>query len=308
MIHHIFANRSNIGDWLSARGIQQLLAPQPFKEYLCDTPFVPETIARLSAELTSDDLIIIGGGGLFSNYFTPFWQAFLPVAFRCPLIIWGVGCCDIKSENSLPPLDLIQSVVSKSSLCVVRDELTHHYLSAGNKPRIVPCPTFNAIETFADRGTGILHVDHYDTIGSDNYDKAVNMTEAFAQRTGRVCRQTNNIISAGNRRELDERIVRYQKSDLVVTSRLHGCIIGQAIGNKVLAISGDRKVDSFMNAAGLGDWVCDVKNIDRLPVMLEALSSQPTPTDFVEQTRRSNRDIAEMVRTILRRTQTGLDA
>lgn len=307
MIHHIYANQSNIGDWLSARGIQQLLSPLPFKEYLCDTPFVPETIARLSAELTPDDLVIIGGGGLFSNYFTPFWQAFSPLAHRCRVIVWGVGCCDIKTGKSLPPPGLIQSIVKNSSLCVVRDELTHRYLALGDQPLIVPCPTFNAVATCAHLGNGMLHVDHYDTIGSDNYEKVVRMTEAFAQRTGRICRQTNNLISAGNRRELDERITRYQKSELVITSRLHGCIIGLAMGNKVLALSGDRKVESFMHAAGLDDWVCDVAEIDHLPVLMEKLSSQPAPTKFVEQTRRKNRDVAERVRTLWH-TQTGSDA
>lgn len=307
MIHHIYANRSNIGDWLSARGIQQLLAPLPFKEYLCDTPFAPESIARLSVELRPGDLVIIGGGGLFSNYFTPFWKAFLPIANRGRVIIWGVGCCDIKMANSLPPVELLQSVVEKSSLCVVRDELTHRYLALGDPSRIVPCPTFNAIATFAELGNDILHVDHYDTIGSDNYDRVVSMTEAFAKRTGRICRQTNNLISAGNRRELDERIARYQKSKLVVTSRLHGCIIGLAIGNKVLALSGDRKVESFMHAAGLDEWVCDVADIGRLPALLERLESQLAPTEFIEQTRNNNRAVAEMVRT-LRQTQTGPNA
>ena len=40
MIHHVFANRSNIGDWLAARRIQHLLRPLTVKEHLCDEPFV----------------------------------------------------------------------------------------------------------------------------------------------------------------------------------------------------------------------------------------------------------------------------
>ena len=45
-VYHVYANRSNVGDWLSARGIQALLAPLPVTELLCDEPFVPETIER----------------------------------------------------------------------------------------------------------------------------------------------------------------------------------------------------------------------------------------------------------------------
>ena len=45
MIHHVFANRSNIGDWLSAIGIQSLLGDIPVCEHLADAPCVPETLA-----------------------------------------------------------------------------------------------------------------------------------------------------------------------------------------------------------------------------------------------------------------------
>ena len=38
---------------------------------------------------------------------------------------------------------------------------------------------------------------------------------------------------------------------MVLTSRLHGCIIALALGKKLLAISGDWKVESFMARAGL---------------------------------------------------------
>src|SRR5688572_7481757 len=111
MIYHVFANRSNIGDWLSAKGIQKLLRPLEITECLCDEPFLDETFETL-AMATSLDLIVIGGGGLFMDYFVPFWERFLPISKRVPFCIWGVGCCDIKHENSLPPIDLLQTVIS----------------------------------------------------------------------------------------------------------------------------------------------------------------------------------------------------
>jgi hypothetical protein len=300
MIHHIFANRSNIGDWLSAQGIQRLLAPLPVKEYLCDAPFVPETIASLTKDLAPEDLVIVGGGGLLSNYFTPFWEAFAPLARRAPLVIWGVGCCDIKMSLSLPAISLIQPIFASSRMCVVRDELTRVFVDCGDHAIIVPCPTFNAISSPDTIGDGLLHVDHYDTIGSDNYDAVVRMTEDYAVRTGRICRQTNNLISSGNRRELDERLARYRNSELVVTSRLHGCIIGLATGCKVLAISGDRKVESFMHAAGMDEWVCDVTDLAMLPAMIERLPTQNSPIYFIETTRQRNCDVAHRVQKLYR--------
>src|SRR5205823_8029379 len=78
-LYHVFANRSNAGDWLSARGIRSLLDAPAVTELLCDEPFVPETLERLSSA-GPGDLIVIGGGGLFMDYFEPFWRGFGPVA------------------------------------------------------------------------------------------------------------------------------------------------------------------------------------------------------------------------------------
>lgn len=296
IIHHIFANRSNIGDWLSAQGIQTLLTPLQVKEYLCDEPFVPETMKQLST-VAPDDLIVIGGGGLFSRYFNPFWTNFAEIARRgIPYCIWGIGCCDIKTVQSLPPLEIIEPIVKKSRLCVVRDELTRNYLGNCQLPDAVPCPTLIALEGRSVVSNGILHVDHYDNIGAENFDLITRMMEAHTKKTGRKCRQTNNLISAGNRRGLEDLVKRYEDAELIVTSRLHGCIIGLAIGCKVLAISGDRKVESFMHAAGLSDWACDLNELGKLPGMMEALPSQPSSLHFVEAARRSNRDVANQIK------------
>ena len=83
MIHHVYANQSNVGDWLSAQGIQSLLDPLQVKEHFCDAPFVPDTLKHL-AKATERDFILIGGGGLFMDYFAPFWEGFREVATRAP--------------------------------------------------------------------------------------------------------------------------------------------------------------------------------------------------------------------------------
>ena len=140
MIYHIYANRSNIGDWLSAKGIQKLLSPLKITECLCDEPFVGETIKRLS-QASSQDLIVIGGGGLLMDYFEPFWKKFEPIADRVPFCIWGVGACDLKDEKSLPDKSLIDRIVKKSKLCIVRDELTRTFLSTCDIPQPVQCPS-----------------------------------------------------------------------------------------------------------------------------------------------------------------------
>jgi polysaccharide pyruvyl transferase WcaK-like protein len=291
MIYHVYANRSNIGDWLSARGIQSLLGHVQVSEHLCDEPFVPETLSAL-AQAGPDDLIVIGGGGLFMDYFTPFWEGFREIGDRVPFCIWGVGYCDLKRELSRAPQALLEEIVGMSRVCVVRDELTRGYLSACELPPPVPCPSMNAVETPAVPGFGLLHVDNYTTAGADVYEAMDAAGWEFARQTGRTYRSTNNRIDAGDEAALTKTLHLYARSDLVLSSALHGCIVGVAMGCGVLAVSGDYKIEAFMQAAGLGDWVCDVDHVSEIPAMLAGLLHQRWPKEFVHETRAANRSIA----------------
>ena len=298
MIHHVYANQSNIGDWLSARGIQSLLPHVRVEEHFCDTPFSEETLSKLHAA-GPDDFIIIGGGGLFMDYFIPFWKGFLSIAERVPYCIWGVGYCDMKREESRPPASLISEIVRLSSLCIVRDELTRQNLSECHLPSPVICPTVVAVQPRGGSLKQLLHVDSYGDVGEEIYERMVSIAQSFAAQTARSYRQTNNLIPAGHTGRLQQTLDLYGDADLVLTSRLHACIIATAMGRPVLALSGDRKVESFMNAAGLSDWVCDLTDIDLLPSKLERLHEQRVPVDFIEQGRRDNHAVASQVRKLV---------
>jgi polysaccharide pyruvyl transferase WcaK-like protein len=302
MIYHVYANQSNAGDWLSARGIQSLLGTSRITEHFCDEPFVPETLAALR-HAGPDDFIIIGGGGLFMDYFVPFWEGFRTIAARVPFVIWGVGCCDIKHADTRAPLKLLSEIVRQSRLCVVRDELTREQLSDCQLPPPVICPTIIAVPTTGGEQKRLLHVDHYDNVGAEIYERMVAVADQFAERTGRSYRQTNNQIPAGHNGALQRTLDLYASADLVVTSRLHGCIIALATGRRVLVVSGDRKVDSFMQAAGLSDWVCELDEVDSLPARLETLFRQIIPAEFIERMREKNRGVAAQVCALISQSQ-----
>jgi hypothetical protein len=293
-VYHVYANRSNVGDWLSARGIQALLAPLPVTELLCDDPFVPETLDRLAAA-GPGDFVVIGGGGLFMDYFELFWRGFGPLAERLPFAVWGVGCCEMKRTSSRLPDDVLGPIVRRSRLCVVRDELTRRYLAPHVAAAVVPCPTLNAVGP-RPLGHGLLHVDALDNVGEAVYETMNRVGEAFAARTGRSFRAINNLIPGGSEKALASTLGLYANADLVLTGRLHGCIIGLAMGRKVLAVSGDYKVESFMAAAGLGDWVMGLDEIAALPDRLAALPGQPSPDGFLDRARAANRLVAEQVK------------
>ena len=46
-------------------------------------------------------------------------------------------------------------------------------------------------------------------------------------------------------------------TSVVRSSALHGCIIAAAMGPKVAAVCGDRRIEGFMEVAGLAEWVLD---------------------------------------------------
>ena len=298
MIHHVYANQSNVGDWLSARGIQSLLAPLKVTEHFCDAPFARDTLRELS-KATEKDFIILGGGGLFMDYFVPFWEGFREVAERVPFVIWGVGCCDMKREKTRAPADLLEGIIRRSRLCVVRDELTRGLLTACPLPEPVPCPTMVAVPSTGSVARGLLHVDHYDNVGAEIYEEMVAVSERFAEETGRSYRQTNNLIPAGHEGALQKTLGLYASADLIVTSRLHGCIIALALGRRVLVVSADHKVESFMQAAGLSDWVIGLDELDSLPARLRELEKQPLRAAFVEKVRAKNAAVAEKVRSLI---------
>jgi polysaccharide pyruvyl transferase WcaK-like protein len=298
MIHHVYANQSNAGDWLSAQGIQSLLGIRAVQEHFCDEPFVDGTIAALS-EAGPDDFIIIGGGGLFMDYFLPFWEKFRSIASRAPFCIWGVGNCDMKRQSSRLPRKLITEVVRQSSLCVVRDELTRCFLGDSRLPLPVPCPSILAIEPAGAPQPRLLHVDHYNNVGEEIYEKLVAISQCFAQRTGRSYRQTNNLIPKGKKEALRTILGYYESADLVFSSRLHGCILALAMHRPVLAISGDHKVESFMEAAGLGDWVLCLDEVDSVADRLEQLHKQILPVAFIEHWRAENRRVGRQVLQLL---------
>ena len=296
MIHHVFANCSTIGDWLSARGIQHLLRPLTVKEHFCDEPFVSQPLQELGS-LDDGSCVVIGGGGLFMDYFAPLWEGIRALGSRFNYCLWGIGYCDLKAEASHPPVGVLLDVVRGSRLCVVRDDLTRRYLGSCALLAPVVRPSVVVVD-YVPSGWGVLHVDNYTTVGASAYEAMDVICRAFAARTGRPYRKTNNRLALGGERELAEVLKRYECSDLIVSSALHGCIIATAMGRPVLAVSGDRKIEAFMEAAGLGEWVLNAADLERLPTLIEVLDRQVPIREFGMRARALNAVVADTVKRI----------
>ncbi len=298
MIYHIYANQSNIGDWLSAKGIQKLLGDREITECFCDEPFVGETMEVLK-NATKDDLIVIGGGGLLMDYFIPFWQAFQSIAERIPFVIWGIGYCDIKHELSLPPNKLIEQIVNKARLCIVRDELSRSYLPYASLPDPIPCPSLNIVTMVIELGKDILHAVNYTTVTPGAYEIMCDITKGYAQENDITYRETNNLVSKGGEAEMENILSIYRQSKIVVSSALHGCIIAVAMGLKVIAVSGDRKIDEFMKAVGLGEWVLNYNEAHLLNEKLQIVDKQFLDFNLLESISKQNWEIGRTIRGII---------
>lgn len=296
MIHHVYANRSNIGDWLCAKAMQRLLRPLPVKEYLCDEPFVEQTLVGLRA-LPPRSLVVVGGGGLFMDYFAPLWEGLRALTVQLDICVWGAGYCDLKAEASHPPLDTVQEVIRNSRLCVVRDELTRGHLGDCEIPAPIACPSMHLVEA-TPPGGALLHVDNFTTAGEAVYEVMDEVCRFFAAQSGRTYTKTNNRIERSSEVELRQRLSLYRSSGLVVSSGLHGCIIAVAMGRPVVAVSGDRKIDEFMSMAGLGKWVLDTSEVHHLPRLLQRLHEQRPVGDFVETSNRRNAAVASRIKAL----------
>ena len=291
-IHHVFANRSNAGDWMSARGIQKALGDIEVVEHLCDDPFVEGTLEELASAPPST--VVVGGGGLLMDYFTPLWEGLARLVDRHRVCVWGVGYCDLKMESSRPPTELVREVASSAEIFVVRDQHTKTILDIPSTSAPVPCPSICAIEV-APLGGSILHCNNFTTAGVDVYAYMRAACMRFAADTDSPFEETNNRFEADRRRSLDKVLGRYERAGVVVSSALHGCIIGLAMGRPIIAVSGDHKIDSFMEAAGLDEWLLDLEDAERLPELLSAIGDQPDSTAFLERARAENRAVAVLV-------------
>lgn len=147
-------------------------------------------------------------------------------------------------------------------------------------------------------GFDVYYVANLTTVGPDAFDTMRTAAQRFAQTTGRVYRETNNRFKhedAG----LEQTLRANEQSDLVISSRFHGCVIGLAMGRPTLAVSGDRKIDALMHDAGLGAYLLDRHDLADLSDGLLGLEQQEIPRTFLDHHRAANLRIAARVRALI---------
>jgi hypothetical protein len=64
------------------------------------------------------------------------------------------------------------------------------------------------------------------------------------------------------------------------------------LGLKILAVSGDRKIEGFMKLVGLEDWVLDNQETDCISERLHHIDSQPPAGNILSRFRTKNEHVA----------------
>ena len=207
------------------------------------------------------DQVIIGGAGLLHSVFEKFWVD-LEKNCKLPIIIWGIGVClpDNDSVKGVPK-EVVQSVFSRAVYANVRDELTRDFYSLSPEISITACPTLvhvdNNFKVAAKDGLGksILHSSHVDLEPTSTTPEIKQIITA----AGFDYSFTENIET--KEYPLKNILKMYQKSDFVVTTRLHGAIIAYAFKRPYIAISYDPKIAAFHKLYGGGVCITDVNQL-----------------------------------------------
>lgn len=256
MLYYCCANEINIGDYFSMLGAKLAIG-------LCGKEEFMELRAKPFSDflslLNDEDTIIIGGGGLFKDYFRRFWIEILDYKKinNFDIILFGVGICDHKNKKNSTVLEksMIEKIISNSKINFIR----HPFDSIGMPVYFTYCPSMyfvsNNFLCYANKKQNkLLYVSHKDLIGKNKDEEIRKHLQKFCIQNNMGYSEVDNIIRENN--GINDIMDLYQNSEIVVSTRLHGYIIAKTLGKKVVAISNDHKIEGFANAIG------DVKPLD----------------------------------------------
>lgn len=274
-----YSSNDNIGNYTPVLGSQQMLGLAPDTWCVHRRPIDFDFINRHYKG------IIIGGAGLLDPVFGPFWRELHQYA-RLPTIIWGVGgCWPPDRQMSEEDRRIIAEFGERCDLINVRDTLTAEYYGF-RSAHVAPCPTIVWLEQFRSMvcGGATLVADHHHLVPAEDLEKISTAVRSHAE----------DVLWTRNVQEprfglMDILRKRYCRASRVVTTRLHGAIIGYGLGVPYIALSWDEKVRAFHAEWGGGELV----DIDQLP---DALSHPPEPPANLPESDRRVREFGQEAR------------
>jgi len=246
---YIYANKRNVGDYISHLGVKTIVnidGPSSF----CSTVYLKRLEKQLEKyrSRNPDVMLVIGGGGLFQDAFTEFWN--LVLATKLKYCVVGVGINKMHGRKEMPAHTL-KNVIASASYALVRDSESINRLGsyAQSGPVMMSvCPSLNYFSrAFWNKAPHnnrlLLHMVHpsdlrlaevqRDIITRNLKDIATKLGLTYAEHSNMSANHEKCLHSVRNAR-------------IVVSSRLHGCIMSYGMGIPFLPLYCDYKMESFV--------------------------------------------------------------
>jgi len=278
IVQFCFTSQLNIGDYLPTLGIRNMLGQNTDLWNMHDRNIDFDFINK------NYKCAIIGGAGLFHKGFEAFYRNFLKQC-KIPLIVWGVGIClpngKIKINEGVNK-QIIARLEQRCELINVRDELTSKYYNL-QKGSVSACPTIVYLQkfrNFVEKNSDLILYSSHNTLVPD--EENLKIISTIKQNVSNF-KMVNNIFSQEKKiSEIEDIIMDYCKSKIIVTTRLHGAIIAYSLGIPYIIIPFDEKLRAFHQRYGNGviannmeelknfllnhDWI-SLKPIELKPVL-----------------------------------------
>lgn len=303
-IVYIYANKRNVGDYISFLGIKHLVKEEGV-ELFCSPMWSKQLTSALKIikQINPDCLVVIGGGGLIQPVFQPFWDNIM--ASGLPYVCFGIGINKMPGRPEMEA-DYINKLIENSALCGVRDEYTQSTIKTltGKDVYMGICPSVNYVnehywnDAINEKGE-LLHMYHPSDVrlaGAD-LDKIKASLKSVAKSLGLQYSEHTN-MSADHAGMLS--IV--SKARLVVSSRLHGCIMSYAMGVPYLPLYCDEKIRSFNQSHTGVEGICPKSLHDTEEALLsikKSLNTTPNSVTFLRVKMNKNKEFAQKINALI---------
>lgn len=245
--------------------------------------------------------VIIGGAGLLvlaGGKFERFWKKILEKC-QLPIFIWGVGTDRVNAINDSYK-DIVEQVAERSELVNVRDELTAKTFRLKGCD-ISACPTVAYLDKFRQERNEPIQQDSlrvnfiYYQPQIFNEDEIKRIGRLISKKSSRVIFNSNYQYSYRGLEDVIKDF--YQKSNLVVTTMLHGAITAYGLGIPYIAVGKTDKIRAFHARFGNGLIVESAQELEAVldisifsKIQLDPIAIQPVH-EFGRQARQRVEEI-----------------
>jgi hypothetical protein len=246
---YVYANKRNVGDYISHLGLKEIVGVDG-PSLFCSPVWLAEfkEYIKILQRHNHDALLVIGGGGLLQPVFEPFWEVVLSSGLR--FSAHGIGVNRMTGRGELNK-SLFEKIGKNAEHLGVRDLYTKEMFEKNGMKTstLTACPSINYLyprywKKAASSKSVLLHLIHPSDVrlaGANLLTISENLKK-IAFDLGLQYQEHTNMDSSHVRM-----LNRVRQSTVIVSSRLHGCIMGYGMGIPFLPLLCDEKISEFLN-------------------------------------------------------------